>query len=494
MFTPTTIQQKTIDLFVKKKLSYFLFNENEYFYEYKNEHFDYYIFEYKPIIDYSINLTFDDLIEDYKTKKYNYRSRYEHASKTKKMVRFSRTYGTLECYWYDYSFKKPKYLLNTDTDVRVLIAKKNKLLTIRHNGHVLLGGNRYISLKNFRNNNFADLSYTIELLNSHLNSSFTQNDLHNLELMIPNKFSKNCSCLEDVLKNMLKKPVAKILIQKYELKDLLCLYLMINEYETPKIISFIKENLDLLNVDESNLSLDIKTLYNSNNWNFRHKIILPILAKYMAIKLNLAKPLFIPEINSRALVPIKQYFNDIILLKDYLNISYDLGEKININITSTKRLKLIHDEFHIKLLLRKPTPKITVDKKFIKYFRKINPEDLERNKLSVHLITTSKELRIESIEMNHCVANYHSNINKKQCCIWKVKDNETNEKATLQIDDYYGTFKPVQFKGIWNTEPSKQLKEKLNNILMSLQTPLIPVDVIRGGMRRVEEIEANLPF
>ncbi len=527
MFTPTEIQAKIISLLRESFIYATEINPKDYLYkEFSTEHFDYWTVTEeiikKRVITYFVESTnfefefnndlvqecksnfvelpikFEELIKDNMSKEYKHKDCYYDSERTQFMLRFSKTYGNLEYYTTSSGFKFPKSKrYSGDVTQKILMHKTKKVFGIRKNNITLILGIRYISLKNIKNFQIngpgidAHIQFELKniLINGHLGSNFSSDFLNdNTFVDIPNKYSKKCSSFEDILNNIAKKPIPKILISKFKTIDTITLYRVINELEICKIISFFKENISIYTEDTSGIKIDVNSSFQDvDGWCFSNKIALPI-ADYMALRLKLIEKIVVPNLNKSFFISISNTKDSRIMLRDYINMCYRTEEKINLNITSLKRLKYEHDNITIKFNLRGVSP-IKVSKKF-PLIEENHAKALEKNNIKFQLIKDSKTLVRESVEMHHCVSGYGPQINAGKSAIYSIKDCITNERATMEVslakdDKMYIN----QLKGICNSRVSNELIQKIHSLLIYTN-----ISISQSPSNWTVEGEMDLPF
>lgn len=505
MFKPSIQQEKIIELVKLQELSVIVnleYQKSDYK-EIETDHFLYWIRSVDYIQLDSSNLTilekniyeytFEDIVKDNLSKEYKLEALY-HSTRDQHILRFSKTYGHLEYYTSSSQFRFPRFTRKQTK--KIICHRKIKRFNFRVNNVVLINGIRYISLKNFLK---LGLIYTtneniaLELLNIHLGSSFKHEEFaksnlsYYFHLPIANKISRGCKSLSEVLQKLSKNPIPKILLQKFSIKELIHLYLMVEEREICKIISFIKENVNYLEIPEQFKKIDIN--YNAYNSGFNgEERIGRILCLLMAYNLKLTTKVDLNEFKVSVFAMNKDIGieKELTYIRDYLNMYFRTDKKINLSITSINRLKYLHDEAAIQERI-KGIPNIKVSKLYPDF--KILCNDLMISLgIEIKLITTSKELITESVEMNHCVAGYHSQINSGKSGIYSIISYATKERATLELcikqrqpllrnnkleKSKAGNillnptpqFHINQCNGIWNSAVSKPLKGKINEVL-----------------------------
>jgi len=484
MFVATVQQQKIIDSIINEEFNQRICQKyNHVTYErsdFETEHFNYFILDTSFGGDYNSSTpSFNEVIDDFLTKKNKYSSnQYLTCSRSQYMLRFSKTYGTLDYYIVSSSIRNTRY----SKENLLVLHKRQKIFTVRPNNYILVAGCRYISFKNFKSVQYV-LSEKLKnlLLNTHLNSKFPDELLTAIR-NLPNKITKNCSSFEDILKNLSKSPIPKILTSKFSTDALITLYSLINESEINKFINFVKQNMDIYGTKENDVKIEIYDWYKDMHF-YEDTGILKLLSEYMALKMKLICKITIQEYNISKLVAFEGNSEHRKLLVDYINMAYLEGVKLNINITSLNRLKYIHDKLAI-LSRSKNIPKIKVSKDFPKSFM-TTPD------CKIELIADSKELVKEGVLMNNCVASYYPKINRGVSAIYRVLDTTTGERATLELGkDTSDKIYIRQLKAFWNSNPSEQLIKILNR---NINTGVIHVKTTELTQSYWQEND-DLPF
>ncbi len=312
----------------------------------------------------------------------------------------------------------------------------------------------------------------LHLLNSHLKSNFTFEELGTNNINIPNKFSKSKSTLADILNEIIKNPVPKILKKHFCTKGLLYLYSMIHENDACKLINFYKEYAETFNPDRNFGEYNHLPIVNNYKYDSPVEASKNFIYNYMCNRLNISLPIKIydNEKEKKILIYKDKTNKDQTMLTDYIKMSFELGEIVNINITSLKRLKYLHDQVMIQYRLKKGNiPEIKVSKIYPDI---PSPISLPFNKKVLYIfekIVDRKRLIQESVMMNHCVMSYYSQINKGDSCIYHVKDTISGEIGTLEVINIKKDDKNIlsvnQFNGVWNTKISEPFYNNIMTIL-----------------------------
>ncbi len=266
MLTPSPEQQRIIKAHIeyefKNRLKIYSkkHHSDDYIINYvtdQNHHFDYYILVLEYIPEYRENFydqnlisqagaTMDLIVHDFINKTNYYSHLYKESYKEEYILRFSKTYGNIEYYntrTYFSHFKKRK-----DEGLKTVVHKKNVIYKVRPNGHCLIaGGKRYISLKNFNSVEFNKI-LSVELLNNHIKGNFKFDELHQYDKIIfniPNSLSRGQSCILDIVKKVARKPIPKVLTDKFDHYTLYNLYSVTPENDLCKIINHVREHKDV---------------------------------------------------------------------------------------------------------------------------------------------------------------------------------------------------------------------------------------------------------
>lgn len=118
--------------------------------------------------------------------------------------------------------------------------------------------------------------------------------------------------------------------------------------------------------------------------------------------------------------------NNFYLIRDYINLTQELNEKINVDINSFRRLKEEHDEL-TKKQRRLEIPEITAWDMYLNVLKSSDTLDIE-------LINDRNKLGDEADAMNHCVYSYYNEINSGKCAIFSIKNKaKPKERWTLDL-------------------------------------------------------------
>lgn len=470
MFEPTTEQQKIIREIIIEEFNSLKssFDKNVNVLVFEKEHFKYWILDAEYMYDVTTHknvqgIKFDEVVNDFLEKNGRYENYYAFSKRSQYVLRFSKTYGKLEYYLYESKITATRYSKGN----LIVRHKRTPIFSVRKNNVVLINGCRYLSFKNIGAIHYIKTEETkLLLLNTHLSSNFSM-DVFKKTIKVSNKFSKKCSTIQDIVDNVAGQPIPKSLKSKFSSEALLVLYLFLDSSEINRFISFVKGNMDVYKTSENTAPNNLFNVPKCFNKNFYDDTgISKILGEYMLIKLGLAHKILVPEYGQSFFVTTKNSEDTVGLLVDYINMAYIEGCKININISSVKRLKFLHDQLAV-LTRSKNIPKIKTSKIF--------PKGFESNYVSVELINDSKKLVEEGVSMNHCVSSYWPEINKGRSAIYKVTDLNTGERATLELGAHKQDVKNIYFKQLkcfWNTNPSKELVDKISQTIMAANLPI----------------------
>lgn len=153
----------------------------------------------------------------------------------------------------------------------------------------------------------------------------------------------------------------------------------------------------------------------------------------------------------------KDFIEDIAF--DYCDMARHLKRKINLCLTSAKKIKEIHDEMAINIQ-NHCVPQIVIPKnsKFIG-LKKYLPKDFEK-------ITSKKRIIKEGAQMHHCVASYAEKINQDACAIYSVLHN--NKRYTLEFRKSKCTKSGYilnQIRGVCNTSAPKEFVDYIEELI-----------------------------
>jgi hypothetical protein len=114
------------------------------------------------------------------------------------------------------------------------------------------------------------------------------------------------------------------------------------------------------------------------------------------------------------------------IIRDYILLAKNLAEKLNLDISTARRLKEEHDKFDKK----QRALKIPQIKTHEHYKNVLQSTDL----IDVELINDRERLAEESMIMNHCVYSYYDRINNGSCAIFSIKiKNNSKNRWTLEL-------------------------------------------------------------
>lgn len=112
------------------------------------------------------------------------------------------------------------------------------------------------------------------------------------------------------------------------------------------------------------------------------------------------------------------------IVKDYIRMSEQEGQKINLNISSARTIKSRHDEISRAIVERNK------DKSRLKVAR-VYPRIKKAPSMEIELIRSAERLNLESKMLNHCVHSYKSSVNSGKCAIYSLLFGE--ERYTLEV-------------------------------------------------------------
>lgn len=114
-----------------------------------------------------------------------------------------------------------------------------------------------------------------------------------------------------------------------------------------------------------------------------------------------------------------------ITANDYIKMAHEMHQKVKLGFRSWKKLKDAHDKISEKY--ENPLHRVHVPKnsKF-NHLRELLPESYE-------WIRTGSRLRMEGIEMGHCVNSYWQYINQDTCAIYSFTAGEKRYTAEFRV-------------------------------------------------------------
>lgn len=384
-------------------------------------------------------------------------------SKREFMLRYSKKYKRLEYYTWLHGIDK-----NRNRDKYFVKHVQHSFFSIDERNNVRIYPNkrtvRYLSNKNaifFKGNDLYKNKHTDfylklnrRLLNLHLKSSFYDSDEKFLETNqmlnhLPNKVLKGCGSMEDVINKITKnRPVPKILRNKFPLEDIVSFYNIVEYDEMDKIIKFLYEYHDFVDVG-------------TNFFN--------VLFQYLCYRVGVT----IPNRNTKNFDFTPQYEITPLMythssggqeIRDYIRMLSTLNRKVNLNIKSMKRLRLEHDELARKISSSE-IPKINV--------KKFYPQIKSGEGFTVERIEDKKRLVAESDIQNHCVKTYATYINKGTCCIYSFLDRKDGRRYTLEVQVHKNAelnkqvFILNQIRGKFNSAPPLETLSRAVAVLKS---------------------------
>lgn len=193
------------------------------------------------------------------------------------------------------------------------------------------------------------------------------------------------------------------------------------------------------------------------------------------------------------------------IIKDYVNMVDDMGEKLNLDIKSFQRLRELHNDIGHRYTLKKISGKLTVDEDY-KLIKFDHPD------YKVKMISDIDTLVQEGLTMKHCVVSYFEKINNGQCAIfhidkkgdggdgWTIEVNKTGLSSVSETGEKIKPkFRISQVRGRWNKsapeEVKNDIKRMVGEIIEDDQPRLEPVDNrARHNEYFMEFEEYELPF
>jgi len=315
---------------------------------------------------------------------------YEYGNHYNRVLRYSKTYDCLEMYNHDLKIKAP---YSATTDRVLVLAKKKKSFKVNEKNYVLIGGNRWLSLRNwvsFKNHSFHKVGVMKALMSAMLGGKDWVLNLDEVEGMsIQNKNSRKSTSVGEAIENECGAKPAKSLLKLMSVNEVIHLYSLINPKKIHSITNFVKQNKD-----------NIEKLLNTC-CEEKSKIL---LYYYFLCKDNRCE-------------------KSIVI--DYLRMLSEEGEKLNLDISSYVTLKSRHDKISREILKKKEGGgKLKV--------AKIYPNIKSLPEMEVEKIKSARRLDHESEMLHHCVHGYKSQINSGYCAIYSIVFDD--ERYTLQIN------------------------------------------------------------
>jgi len=423
----TDAKQKIIDEILKN------FNYNTHF---ENEHFIYWIREsydyngdkvsreeFKCIKDYVIKrgtlpcMFIPD--EEGVVQRPNHRG-FVYGNHNNRVLRYSKTYDSLEMYDHNTSIRAPH---GAHTDRVLVLAKKEVAFKANTKNYVLIGGKRWLSLKNwyaFSNRSFLRPNEVRVLMSTMLGGKDWVLNLEELEtISIQNKNSRKASSISEAVNYECGIKPAKVLFKYMPVNQVIALYSLINPNKVHSITNFIKEN-----------SSKIEHLL-KNSHEEKSKLL---LYYYFLCKDNRC---------------------EITILFDYFRMLQEEGQELNLNISSYVTLKSRHDKISREILKKKEGGgKLKV--------AKIYPNIKSLPEMEVEKIKTIRRLDHESEMLHHCVHGYKHQINSGYCAIYSLVFDD--ERYTLQINATKKKEESMEETAEWLMSSDEQIaaeKEKI---------------------------------
>jgi len=349
------------------------------------------------------------------------------------MMRYSKKYDNLEIYDYDIDVRATT---KTKSDRVLCMRKKTKILSVNSKNFVLIGGNRWLSLKNWagfvnRAPRFITSEVVKKLLALMIGEKEWVREIEDESIYISNKSSRKANTLDEAIKYECGAKPAKA-IKRALLKntnDIINLYNIIDHKQVHSITNFIKQNYE-----------ELDKIFNSPN-------------QYQTRSENLLFLYFL----------VKDNRCDRNIFIDYIRMLKQEGEKINLNISSYTTIKRNHDVIS-RQILEKSRDKTRL--KISKHYPKIESVP----GIEVEMIRSAKRLSQESEMLHHCVHSYKTSINKGSCAIYSLVHKE--ERYTFEVrakalpkekeedEDRY-EFNANQLRGKYNCNPPTSMEKPL---------------------------------
>lgn len=114
-----------------------------------------------------------------------------------------------------------------------------------------------------------------------------------------------------------------------------------------------------------------------------------------------------------------------ITANDYIKMAHEMHQKVKLGFRSWKKLKDAHDKISKKYKNRLHRVHVPKNSKF-NHLRELLPESYE-------WIRTGSRLRMEGIEMGHCVNSYWQYINQDTCAIYSFTAGEKRYTAEFRV-------------------------------------------------------------
>lgn len=356
-----------------------------------------------------------------------------------KLIRYSKKYHNLVVYVYDVEVRSPA----SKPIERVLVmSKKHKIFSVNDKNYVLIGGNRWLSLKNWSGfahstDNFITDKVVKKLMNLMLgNPGWIENAFIEIDSTnISNPSARKANSLNEAVEFECGAKPAKIIRRALgnDINEIISLYRLIDPNQIHNLTNFIKRN---------HAKLD--KLINSASYN--HSKAQSLLYFYYLSK------------DSRLM-------NNSHIAKDYIRMSGQEGLKINLNISSERTIKDRHDEISRAIVERsRDKSKLRVAKAY--------PRIKEAPGMEIELIKSAERLNLESTILHHCVHSYKRSINNGSCAIYSLLFD--GERYTLEVrakkveqpasdgeepvEDKY-KYTAAQLRGKYNCNPPLEMEQ-----------------------------------
>jgi hypothetical protein len=152
------------------------------------------------------------------------------------------------------------------------------------------------------------------------------------------------------------------------------------------------------------------------------------------------------------------------LIRDYMRDLVQLKRKMSLKMKSVARMEDEHRKMTRELML-KGIKAITVSKPYVEMYEKAFANT------NVELISDKNRLMQESYEQDHCVATYASKINRGECCILSLIQED--KRWTVEIgksNHFVPSLVILQVRGHRNSNPPESVREFLNDKLKLVGT------------------------
>jgi len=346
------------------------------------------------------------------------------------IIRYSKKYHNLDVYDFEIEVRAPA----SKPISRVLVmTKKQKIFSVNDKNYVLIGGRRWLSLKNWsgfsnRSPKFITEKVVKKLMSLMLGSANLIDEFNDIKsINISNSSARKAKSIDEAIQNECGAKPAKIIKRALsnDVNEIISLYRLIDPNQVHNLTNFIKRNHDKLN-----------KLLNSDSYS--HRKSNSLLFFYYLSKDN-------------------RLINKSDIAHDYIRMSEQEGLKINLNISSARTIKNRHDEISRAIVERnKDKSRLRVSKDY--------PRISKAPGMEIELIRSAERLNLESKILNHCVHSYKSSVNSGSCAIYSLLfegERYTLEVKSNKIETPKGEEKPEvkielsvnQLRGKYNCNP-----------------------------------------